>query len=101
MLERVKLILALSDTSKDLILEEFISTFTQAVNLYCRTVTLPIQLEFVVVECTIARYNRLGSEGLKSENIDVIGLTYQEEIIAPYKPFMDAYKKTLNKVKLL
>lgn len=101
MLERIKTILNLTSNDKDAILTEFIGNFTSAVNLYCGTESLPVQLDFVVVESTIARYNRLGSEGLKSENIDVIGLTYIEDILSPYTPYMDAYKKSVTKVKFL
>lgn len=100
-LTRVKNIMDIKNQEKDIILGELIEVMTNAVNLYCGAETLPIQLEFVVVEATIARYNRLGSEGLKSENIDVIGLSYIEDILEPYKPYMDAYKQTNKKVKFL
>lgn len=93
--------ITMDNTEKDAIMNELISNFTQAVNLYCGTETLPVQLEFVVVESTISRLNRIGSEGLKSENIDVIGLTYIEDILSPYHLYMDAYKKSVSKIKFL
>lgn len=105
LLERVKLILGIDivDYSKDDVLNEFINNFSQAVNLYCNTTTLPLQLEYIVVECSISRYNRMGSEGLQSEGIDVISSTYVLDILEPYKPYMDAYRSTnsLKKVKFL
>jgi Phage gp6-like head-tail connector protein len=106
MLNRVKTILAIepSNAEKDTILNEFISNFSNAVNLYCGTTDLPLTLEFIVVEAVIARYNRLGSEGLTKEDIDVISLTYQEEILKPYMTYMDAYKsnnKSTNTVLFL
>jgi hypothetical protein len=100
-LDRVKLIMAISNPDKDALINEIIGNFTNAVNLYCGTDTLPTQLEYVVVEATISRMNRIGSEGLKSENIDVIGLTYIEDILEPYKPYMDAYKQSNKKVRFL
>ena len=93
--------MAITSNEKDAIINEFISNFTNAVNLYCGTETLPKQLEFIVVESTIARMNRVGSEGLKSENIDVIGLSYIEDILEPYQPYMDAYKQSSKKVRFL
>jgi hypothetical protein len=101
MLGRVKTVMAISNTEKDAIINEFISNFTNAVNLYCGTESIPMQLEYVVVESTVARMNRVGSEGLKSENIDVIGLNYIEDILEPYKPYMDSYKQSAKKVKFL
>lgn len=101
LLARVKTILDLNDGTKDGTLIEFINNFAQAVNLYCGIDSLPLELEFVVVECTVSRYNRLGSEGLSQEQIDAIGTSYQTDIFTPYKQYMDAYKKSIKKVKFL
>lgn len=97
---RVKTILGIGD-EKDAVIEQLIATMTSAVNLYCGIDTLPIELEFVVVETTISRFNRLGSEGLTQEQIDSLSTSFQTDIFAPYKQYMDAYKKKSNKVIFL
>lgn len=103
MLDRVKLILSIDvvDYSKDDLLYEFINNHTDAVNLYCGTDSIPLPLEFIVVECTVARYNRLGSEGLSQEQIDVINSVYQSDLFTSYIPYMESYKKSNKKLKLL
>lgn len=46
--------------------------------------SVPKELEYIVVETSIARYNRLGSEGLTSEGIDVITQSFTEDLFEPY-----------------
>lgn len=90
-LTKVKVILGITDNSKDAILNELYSNVGNAVALYIGQPSTPTDLAWIVAEATVARYNRLGSEGLKSENIDVIGLTYIEDVLSVYKPYLDAY----------
>ena len=33
-------------------------------------VEIPTELEYILTECTIARFNRIGSEGMESESMD-------------------------------
>jgi hypothetical protein len=87
----IKTILGLSDTSKDVILNALYTNVESAVKLYINSDTVPAELVWVVNEATISRYNRVGSEGLSQENIDVIGLTYQADVLDVYKPYLDAY----------
>ncbi|WP_026565889.1 phage head-tail connector protein, partial [Bacillus sp. UNC41MFS5] len=87
----IKTILGLSDTSKDVILNALYTNIESAVKLYINSDTAPAELVWVINEATIARYNRVGSEGLTQENIDVIGLTYQADVLDVYKPYLDAY----------
>ena len=101
LLSRVKLIMNITDTSRDAVISELLNNITGAVLLYCGAEELPTALEFVVVEATVSRMNRLGSEGLKSENIDVIGLNYIEDTLSPYVPYLDSVKKSMKKVRFL
>ena len=79
----------------DDILNEFIGNFVQMINVYVGADTFPTELEFVVVECTVARYLRMGSEGYDSESIGEISITYQD-ILTPYIPYLDTYKSTIK-----
>lgn len=101
LLSRVKTILEIEwSIESDDILNEFIGNFVQMINVYIGADTFPNELEFVVVECTVARYLRMGSEGYDSESIGEISITYQD-ILTPYIPYLDTYKSTSNKVKFL
>ena len=94
-LTRVKAILGVQD--KDSLLEVLIQNQTEALLAVIGEEVLPESLMYIVVETTIARSNRLGSEGLKSEAIDVIGQTFIENLFEPYQTQISGYLSTKNK----
>lgn len=101
LLARVKTILGLEfEIEFDDILNEFIGNFVQMVNFQAKTETLPNELSFIVVETTVSRFNRRGSEGYESESFGEISISY-EEYLAPYLDYIEMYKKTTNKVRFL
>ena len=53
---------------------------------------IPLSLEYVVDEATIRRFNRIGSEGMKSESVEGHSVTYIDgDELAPYESAIDAY----------
>ena len=53
---------------------------------------IPLQLEYIVDEATIRRFNRIGSEGMKSESVEGRSVTYlDEDELAPYESAIVAY----------
>lgn len=46
---------------------------------------VPLELEYIVTECTIARYNRIGSEGMSQESMDGHTATYQSVELSDYE----------------
>lgn len=100
LLNRVKTILGVWTIDHDDVLNEFIGNFVQMINVYVGAETFPTELEFIVVECTVARYLRIGSEGYESESLGEVSITYQD-ILTPYIPYLDSYKSTSSKVKFL
>lgn len=60
--------------------------------------SVPQSLEYIVLETSIARYNRLGSEGLSSEGIDVISQSFVEDLFEPYLADIDKYNKDSSKL---
>ena len=53
---------------------------------------IPLSLEYVVDEATIRRFNRIGSEGMKSESVEGHSVTYlDEDELAPYESAIVAY----------
>ncbi len=93
MLEEIKLSLELGSSDKDKLLESFILRSTTQVLNYIKKDTLPIELEYIVIELVIARYNRIGSEGLNSENSDGVSFSYSNNTIDMYKKDLDRWIK--------
>ena len=53
---------------------------------------IPLSLEYVVDEATIRRFNRIGSEGMKSESVEGHSVTYIDgDELAPYESAIIAY----------
>lgn len=92
MLETVKLILQVSN--KDDLLVELLSISLQKVLIYLNVTQLPMQLEWIVIELTVQRYNRIGSEGMSSESVDGGSTSYIEDELAPYYQLLDVYKQS-------
>lgn len=98
MIAKIEMLLGLDidDVNAISTLNTIMEMYTSAINLRAGTESVPTELEFVLIECTIARYNKLGSEGLKSESVDILSFTYHDEILTQYIPYLDAYKLNNN-----
>ena len=87
MLPIIKAYLSIDDSIQDEILLDIIETYTARVNAYVKADTLPKQLEWIVKELTIIRYNSLGSEGLASESEEGKSLTFRDG--DPFNNYLD------------
>lgn len=74
-------------------LEELILKQSQAkICAYIKTATVPAELDFITIELTVERYNKLGSEGLTSESIEGIQYSYSTSFeLEPYAAYLDRY----------
>ena len=53
---------------------------------------IPVELEYIVDEATIRRFNRIGSEGMKSESVEGHSVTYIDgDELAPYESAIVTY----------
>ena len=96
LLNKIKTLLQINDND-ELIYEITELTKSKILN-YINEVELPLELEFVLVELTIQRYNRIGSEGIASESVDGKSVSY-EDIFENYKPYLDDYISRSGKSK--
>ena len=96
LLNRIKTLLGIPDND-ELIYEITELTKSKILN-YINEAELPLELEFVLVELTIQRYNRIGSEGIVSESVDGKSVSY-EDIFENYKPYLDDYISRSGKSK--
>ena len=96
LLNRIKTLLGVTDND-ELIYEITELTKSKILN-YINETELPNELEFVLVELAIQRYNRIGSEGISSESVDGKSVSYDDDF-ENYKPYLDdyIYKNGINK----
>lgn len=96
-LDNLKILLNLTeDDSQDEILTILLTNAVSTVNVYLGVQELPKELEFVAEQLAIIKYNKLGSEGIQTEKIDVLSTTYQADELASFKTVLDSYKANNN-----
>ena len=93
LLNRIKTLLGIPDND-ELIYEITELTKSKILN-YINEIELPLELEFVLIELAIQRYNRIGSEGVASESIDGKTTSYEDDF-ENYKQYLDDYMSRNN-----
>ena len=103
-LMNIKILLNLQDDdSKDNILTILCTNAMQTLCVYLGITSLPRELNFVAEQLVITRYNRLGSEGIQTEKIDVLSTTYvyNNDELTPFYAILEKYKENNQKSKRL
>jgi len=97
MIERIRTVLGIKDTLQDDVLDIFIDNVTSHLTALLGK-EVPIHLEFIIEEIVIRRYNRIGSESMRSESVEGHSITFYDldKEFTPYEPIIDAEK---DKVK--
>lgn len=78
MLERIKLLLNITDESKDALLGELIENATEFVINFTNNESCVSSLKGTIVAMVIYDYNRMGTEGLTSENYSGVSFGYTD-----------------------
>ena len=100
-MDRLKLYLGITDDSEDELLETILLDCEQMLRMYIGA-EVPVELEWIVTELSVKRYRKIGSEGLKSEQIDVITNTFEDgEPLAPYHSILNDCKRKNNRLRML
>ena len=96
LLNRIKVLLGITDND-ELLLEILDITKSKILN-YINEAEWPFELEFVLIELAIQRYNKIGSEGVASESIDGRTTSYEDDFES-YKQYLDDYMSRNNTSK--
>lgn len=78
MLEKIKLLLGITDEEKDALLQLLIDNATDEVITFTNNNDV-MDLEFVIQKVVVYNYNRLGTEGLDSEGYSGVSFTYSTD----------------------
>ncbi|PZL71720.1 hypothetical protein CI088_12025 [Enterococcus plantarum] len=91
-LEEVKRTLEIEDTDLDSQLTDFIKRTTQQLNVRLGFLeAVPDVLSYIVVECTIKRFNRKGNEGMNSYGQEGETINYGK-LLDEFQDDIDAWK---------
>ena len=88
LLNRIKTLLQIQDN--DELIYEIVEITKEKILNYINEKELPIELEFVLVEMAISRFNKIGSEGFSSESTDGKSISYEDDFEI-YKQYLDDY----------
>jgi hypothetical protein len=93
MLERIKTLLDIKDNRQD----EPLNIIIENVSSHLKALLgkdIPIELNYIVEEITVRRFNRLGTEGMKSEAVEGHSVTFYDlkDEFVPYESVINAYK---------
>ena len=88
LLNRIKTLLQIQDN--DELIYEIVEITKEKILNYINKEELPKELEFILVEMAISRFNRIGSEGIASESIDGKSVSYDDDFTG-YKHYLDDY----------
>lgn len=91
-LENTKKLLGVDNEQVDILYEQYKSRLLSYLNKQNPLIlTVPTELEYILMELTIARFNRIGSEGMESETMDGHSAKYQALDLSDYYPVIDEY----------
>lgn len=93
MLDEVLLILGIpeEDVAQRAIIAALYEQSSARICAYINEIAVPAQLNFILNELTISRYNRLGSEGIVSESVEGIQYSYVDDELSPYYIYLDRF----------
>ena len=97
MLTEIKRTLEITDTALDSQLNDFINRITDRLLLRLGVPTLPVELQFIVVECTVKRFNLKGNEGMTSYSQEGESITYSN-LLDEYQDDIALWVHTQNKL---
>ena len=88
LLNRIKTLLQINDN--DELIYEIAEITKEKILNYINQEELPKELEFILVEMAVSRFNKIGSEGFASESTDGKSVSYEDDFEI-YKQYLDDY----------
>lgn len=107
MLETLKMLLGFADdSSRDELLNKLIDLATARLKVLLGGIEPPEELEYIIIDVTAARFNRIGSEGLSVHSVEGESLTFTNDdfkgFSADIQAFLDGQKdNSRGKVRFL
>lgn len=101
MLEKIKTLLdiALEEKSLDAKLNLLIELASLRLKGLLGGIEPPDELKYIIVEVCVARYNRIGSEGLASHSVEGESMTFKENDFEGFKEDIQEYLNTKEESK--
>jgi len=92
-LEKLKILLSISDTSKDNLLNLLTEQAEQEFRNYCSRDDRPTTAEQIIIDLVIMRYNRVGTEGLTGQSYSGVREDYSNDYPTALKTALNRYRQ--------
>jgi hypothetical protein len=93
--ENVKIIVGIEDDLQDSQIDRLIANVEARLLVWLKQnaglTGIPEELMFIVEELVVNRYNKIGSEGMKSESIEGRSVSFTEDDFKPYQSILETY----------
>lgn len=98
MLEQLKVMLGITeeDAALDIKLKLIISSATARLKLLLGGIEPPVEMEHIILDVAIMRYNRIGSEGMSSHSVEGESLSFADNDFAGFMNEIQAWLDLQN-----
>lgn len=92
-IKQIKILLGISDDEQDELLKTIESLVTSQLSVLIDRTEIPPELDFVITEVSIIRYNRRKNEGMTSYSQDGESISYADNDFKAYSDIISKYKE--------
>lgn len=83
-IEQVKTLLGISDDLQDNLLSVIQMLTESHFKAYSKQDNIPENLNYIIVEVMVKRFNRIGSEGMSSQTVEGLNMAFELDDFAEY-----------------
>lgn len=93
MLEKLKMLLGLDqeDAELDEKLNWIISSAQKRLKLLLGGIEPPDEMDYIVIDVSIIRFNRIGSEGMKSQGVEGESISFSDDDFSGFREEIQAF----------
>ena len=99
MLEEIKIILGIADNALDSQLNIIIANTKARLKMLLGGLDVPENLNYVVTEVSVKRFNRIGSEGITSHTVEGESMSFSDDDFAEFAGDIQAYLDSVAAAK--
>lgn len=101
MLEELKLLLGIEkyDISQDEKLNLIIESVTARLKVLLEGADAPESLKYIIIEVSVIRFNKIGSEGLSSHSVEGETMSFADNDFAGYMDEIEAFLNSQKEAK--
>lgn len=99
MLEEIKTILGIADNALDSQLNIIIANTKARMKMLLGGLDVPESLNYVIIEVSVKRFNRIGSEGITSHTVEGESMSFTDDDFAEFAGDIQAYLDSVAAAK--